>query len=172
MATYKKISKLSDKELLSLYKNSGDSICFGELYSRYIPLLYGVALKYLGNANDAKDAVASLYETLLKDVAKSEIHSLRSFIYSAIKEHCSQVLHKNNELFVDFTENIEGKDEILQLLNEKEIKNRIRKFHVEQRVSILRFFYDEMSYQDIADSTGYKLAKVKYYIKDGLVKLS
>ena len=43
----RKISKLSDEELLIHYTKSGDTEYFGELYNRYIPLLYGLCLKYL-----------------------------------------------------------------------------------------------------------------------------
>lgn len=37
----------------------------------------------------------------------------------------------------------------------------------EQRVSIQYFFYEEKSYADIVDITGYTLMKVKSYIQNG-----
>jgi RNA polymerase sigma-70 factor (ECF subfamily) len=36
-----------------------------------------------------------------------------------------------------------------------------------QRISITHFFMDEMSYADIAGSTGYALNSVKSYIQNG-----
>ena len=45
----KNISKLTDEELLQQYTDSGKTEYFGELYNRYIPLLYGLCLKYLSD---------------------------------------------------------------------------------------------------------------------------
>ena len=59
------ISKLSDEELLTHYAQSGDTEYFGELYNRYIPLLYGLCLKYLQDEDRAQEAVMQLFEDLL-----------------------------------------------------------------------------------------------------------
>ncbi|MGN0083574.1 MAG: RNA polymerase sigma factor, partial [Bacteroides fragilis] len=50
------ISRLSDEELLIHYTKSGDTEYFGELYNRYIPLLYGLCLKYLHDEDRAQEA--------------------------------------------------------------------------------------------------------------------
>jgi RNA polymerase sigma-70 factor (ECF subfamily) len=150
------------------------------LYSRYIPLIYGVALKYLGNADSTKDAVKTLFDNILPTIDNSEIPVFRTWIYSVLKTHL-QILRKENiEIFVDLNENIVENGEILQLLTEKneqderfpKLKASIKKLPVEQRVSILRFFYEEMSYQDIADGTNYGLAKVKNYVQNGIKNLN
>ena len=59
MAFLKKIShnKLTDKELIALYKESGDMTALGELYQRYMELVYGVCLKYFKEPETAKDSV-------------------------------------------------------------------------------------------------------------------
>ena len=61
----KNISKLTDEELLQQYTDSGKTEYFGELYNRYIPLLYGLCLKYLSDEARAQDAVMQLFEELL-----------------------------------------------------------------------------------------------------------
>jgi RNA polymerase sigma-70 factor (ECF subfamily) len=66
-------------------------------------------------------------------------------------------------------------DEILNLFNEEEadeerkaiLRQCIKKLPVEQRNAILRFFMEEMSYQDIVDNAGYTLNQVKSYIQNG-----
>jgi RNA polymerase sigma-70 factor (ECF subfamily) len=172
----KKISKFTDEELLIGAISEQNSVFFGELYNRYIPLLYGVALNYLQNADNAKDAVMSLYENIAPKIASYDIIAFKTWIYSVMKNHCLQILRKDKtEIFVDFSINFVEDDEILHLLNEKDeqderlptLKMCIKKLPVEQRVSVLRFFFEEMSYQDIADSTGYDLLKVKSYIQNG-----
>ena len=57
------ISTYSDSELLQLFKETGKSDYFGELYNRYILLLYGLCLKYLQEEEKAQDAVMQLFAT-------------------------------------------------------------------------------------------------------------
>ena len=59
------ISSYSDSELVRLYKETGKNDYFGELYNRYIPLIYGLCLKYLQEEEEAQDAVMQLFEDLL-----------------------------------------------------------------------------------------------------------
>ncbi len=172
------ISKLTDEELLSQYKLTGKADYFGTLYDRYIPLLYGVCLKYLNDADKSQDAVMQLFEDLLPKVANYDIAVFRTWIYTVVKNHCLQILRKESkEITVDFGVNIMESDEILHLLNEEEsdadsermqaLRSCMQKLPEQQRICIGHFFMDEMSYADIADITGYALNKVKSYIQNG-----
>lgn len=172
----RKISKLTDEELLRQYKRSGQSEYFGELYNRYIPLLYGVCLKYLQDADKAQDAVMQLFENLLPKVSNYEIETFRTWIHSVVKNHCLQILRKENrEIVVDFSVNIMESDDVLHLLNDEEdnderkeaLKHCLERLPEAQRTSIIHFFMDEMSYADIVDHTGYSLSHVKSYIQNG-----
>ena len=64
---------------------SGETEYFGELYNRYIPLLYGVCLKYLKDEARAQDAVMELFEDLLPKVTHYEIKTFRTWIYRVVK---------------------------------------------------------------------------------------
>lgn len=83
-----------DDELLRRLRQTGQDSCFGTLYSRYIPLLYGVCLKYLQRQDLAEDAVMALFEELQPKIARYEIREFRTWIYSAAKNHCLQQLRK------------------------------------------------------------------------------
>jgi RNA polymerase sigma-70 factor (ECF subfamily) len=172
----KYLLRLPDEEILQEYKISGNTEYFGELYNRYIPLLYGVCLKYLQKPVDAQDAVMQLFENLLPKISQYDIKVFRTWIYTVMKNHCLQTLRKeSHEIIIDFDVNIMESDEILHLLNEEEnnngrkiaLKQCLKKLPVEQRIAILRFFTEEMSYADIVDSTGYNLKQVKSYIQNG-----
>ncbi|MCC8145466.1 MAG: sigma-70 family RNA polymerase sigma factor [Bacteroidales bacterium] len=172
----KNISKWSDDELLTHYKKTENTEYFGELYNRYIPLLYGVCLKYLKEEEKSKDAVMQLFEVLLLKVKEYDIVVFRTWVYSVVKNHCLQILRKENkELIVDFNSDIMESDSILHLLNEdtededqlKRLRECMEKLPEQQRISIRRFFMEEMSYQDITDTTGYNLKQVKSYIQNG-----
>jgi RNA polymerase sigma-70 factor (ECF subfamily) len=162
--------------LLKEYKRTGNADFFGTLYNRYIPLLYGVCLKYLGDAGKSEDAVMQLFEDLLPKVADYGIAVFRTWIYTVIKNHCLQILRKESkEILVDFSTHIMESDEILHLLNEEDDENErmyalrrcMEKLPEQQRACITYFFMDDMSYADISDATGYALSKVKSYIQNG-----
>lgn len=62
----KDLHKYSDAELLSFYRRTRKPDYLIGLYERYMPLVYGVALKYLKNVPDAQDAVMQIWEELFE----------------------------------------------------------------------------------------------------------
>lgn len=168
------ISKLSDEELLSSYKESSKKNYISELFNRYLPFLYGVCLKYLKDVDKAQDAVLQLYKSLLHSIAYYEIDVFRQWIYSVTKNHCLQIL-RNEEHFieVDFDDNDEETDKIFSILEDdnKEqttiLMDCLMKLPEKQRVSITYFYLDALSYAEIVDKTGYTLKNVKNYIQNG-----
>ncbi|NDV64780.1 RNA polymerase sigma factor [Bacteroides sp. 224] len=176
MLRLKNISTHTDEELLQLHRKSGHAEYFGELYNRYIPLIYGVCLKYLRDEDKAQDAVMQLFENLHLKIAGYEIDVFRTWLYSVVKNHCLQILRKENkEIIVDFNTEIMESDEVLHLLCEEEndqektvaLRRCLEKLPEQQRVSIIHFFMKEMSYADIVDKTGFSLKAVKSYIQNG-----
>ena len=54
----------NDEELLGQFRDSGSLDILGELYARYMHLVYGVSLKYLEDRSDAQDAVMQMKTSL------------------------------------------------------------------------------------------------------------
>lgn len=168
------ISRLTDEELLLQYYRTGDSEHFGTLYNRYIPLVYGLCLKYLQNADRAEDATMQLFEDLLKKIKNYDIKVFKTWLYSVAKNHCFQILRKKDrEVPLNSDMLIMESDPILHLFNEDDNSDRlaalnkcIEKLPDPQRVSILKFFMEELSYAEIVDVTGYQLKSVKSYIQN------
>ena len=171
------ISTYSDSELLQLFKETGKSDYFGELYNRYIPLLYGWGLKYLQEEEKAQDAVMQWFEDLLPKLSRYEIREFRTWIYSVAKNHCFQLLRKENlEIATDFDRQFVESYDLLHLLDKEEtsddartaaLKHCLEKLPEPQQRCILSFFMEEMSYVDIVEQTGYQLKSVKSYIQNG-----
>ena len=169
------ISNSTDEELLEEYRKTGDSEYFGQLYHRYIPLVYGLCLKYLGDKENSKDAVMQLFEDLLSKVSKYEIQVFRTWLYSVAKNHCLQILRQSEkEIVVDFNTSLMESDPILNLLDEGEENDKwnllqecLKRLPEVQQTCVSRFFLKQLSYADIVDITGYKLKSVKSYIQNG-----
>lgn len=172
----KKESLLSDEQLLTSFRESGDNEIFGELYNRYIPLIYGVCLKYLQNADKSQDAVMEIFELLLPKINKYEIKVFRIWLYSVVKNHCFHLIKNNKrEIAFDFDSDLMDLDELDTLLDESDVDKEkedaleycIAKLSEPQRICISMFFYEDMSYTDIAETTGFDIKSVKSYIQNG-----
>ena len=170
-----KIAAISNDDLLQLFIEGGDIAYFGELYRRYIPLLYGLCLKYLNDKEAAHDAVMDIYSNLPEKVIHYEIKNFNSWLYSVAKNHCLQVQRKDKQtIFVKiedaYVENEDFFTQIDKAQTQEEISALeycITTLNEEQQKSIQLFFYEEKSYLDIVEITGFELSKVKSYIQNG-----
>ncbi len=178
----------SDEELLSRYREEGDIGILGQLYERYMHLVFGVCLKYLGDREQAKDEVMNLFEKLVTVVPQQEIVSFRTWLYVVTKNHCLMQLRSrksdtahaeammNDPVF--FMENSYGmhpmgkgpEDDSDATDGEAEMRRLeecIERLKEEQRSSIRLFFYEGCSYRQISERLGVVEAKVKSYIQNG-----
>ena len=78
----------SDTELVLLYRKSGDLKVLGELYQRYMELVYGVCLKYLKEPELAQDAVMQIFEELVSKLKKHEVDNFRGWLHQVAKNYC------------------------------------------------------------------------------------
>ena len=165
----------SDDELLTRFIQTSNQELLGHLYSRYIPLVYGLCLKYLQQVEEAEDAVNSIYEEISRKIPNYRIENFKTWLYSVAKNHCLQILRKDKNLFFEeiSVQSMESGD-FEHLLNIEEDKEKedalnfcLETLSVEQKQCILHFFFDNFSYTDIVEKTGFELNKVKSYIQNG-----
>ena len=166
----------SDEELLLRFKKTGNSEYFGQLYNRYIPLIYGLSLKYLQDAGRAQDAVMDIFEELLPKIANYEIREFRTWIYSVAKNHAFHAINDPKQIkTVEIIPEIVESDDSGSLFEEEEADEEHRKALHDcmeqlpdaQREAIRMFFLEDMSYADIVEATGFQLKSVKRHIQNG-----
>lgn len=166
----------SDEELLHRYKQTGNSEHFGELYNRYIPLVYGLNLKYLQNSEMAQDAVMDIFEDILPKALTYDIREFRTWIYSVARNHAYHLLNdKKLKNTLEIIPEIVESDEIVSLFEEddadEEKRNALNQCLDQlpdaQKTAIIKFFLEDKSYADIVDETGYQLKSVKSHIQNG-----
>ncbi len=173
-SSYKKV-EYNDEELLSLFKKTGEAEYFQRLYERYIPLIYGLCLKYLQSPENSQDAVIDIFENLSQKIQGYEIKIFKNWLYSVVKNHCFHILKENKrEIIVDFDSQFMESDSVLDLLSEeseeekdKVLSQCLEKLPEPQRISVEKFFYEDKSYAEIVDETGFHLKSVKSYIQNG-----
>ena len=165
----------SDNELLEQFIKSSDQELLGQLYSRYVPLVYGLCLKYLQQSEDAEDAVINIYEELTQKIQNYRIENFKAWLYSVTKNHCFGILRKEkNRFFEEIDIQIMESDEFEHLIDVSEDKEKEEALNYclttlpeEQRQCIVHFFFEDFSYADIVEKTGFALNKVKSYIQNG-----
>ncbi len=170
---------LSDQQLLVKYQQTSDLEVLGQLYQRYMHLVYGVCLKYLKQPEDSKDAVMQIFEHLIEKVGGQEIDNFKSWLYVVSKNHCLMHLRKQSrqreqqEKVSDFMEteyqlHPNGETEELDL---KKLRLALQELPEHQKICLELFYYDDKSYQDISEATGFDIKKVKSYIQNGKRRL-
>ncbi|WP_020533479.1 RNA polymerase sigma factor [Flexithrix dorotheae] len=180
---FSKPATLSDLELIRKYQESGEEKCIGELFDRYIDLVYAVCLKYLKNQEESKDAVMQIFEKLIIQLKNQDIQNFKSWLHVVAKNHClMQLRAKKSEKSFESIEETQGlvMDSSLALHHDNEdelekdlvlMEKGITALEENQKVCVELFYLKQKSYKEIAGITGFESKKVKSYIQNGKRKL-
>lgn len=168
-------NSLSDKELVSIYKESGDLGVLGQLYQRYMELVYGVCLKYFKDSEQAKDAVMQVFEELVSKLRKHEVDNFKGWLHQVAKNHCLMQLRTPRNLkTVEFKTELVQSEENLHLNGILEKEENFQKLEYcigtlaeEQHKAIRMFYLEGKSYHEIADITGKDWNQVRSSIQNG-----
>ena len=175
LAFLKKIlSVQSDHDLVQQYKTTGNIDTLGELYQRYMELVYGVCLKYMKEPEDAKDGVINIFEELVTKLKKYEVDNFKGWLYQLAKNHCLMKLRskKGHAVNVDadvvhLSENIHLNDAMEKEQRFTSMEYCIEQLPRDQKQAIELFYLQEKCYKEIADTTNTDINKVRSFIQNG-----
>lgn len=170
--------KFSDEDLIKKYNSNKNLKELGNLYQRYMHLVYGVCLKYLKNRDESKDAVMQIFEKLIVEIEKHEVENFKSWLYVLTKNYCLMELRKKDsvsrrfqkyydEKIMESTIDLHPIDGTDNLDLNLALKNCIEKLKIEQKQCIELFYFEEKCYQEISDKLDISLNKVKSFIQNG-----
>ncbi|MDQ3393210.1 MAG: sigma-70 family RNA polymerase sigma factor, partial [Bacteroidota bacterium] len=150
-----------DEELLVLYQETEDPAHLGELFDRYVHLVYGVCLKYLRNNEDSKDMTMHVFEKLSIQLKKQEIKNFKSWLHVLTKNECLMLLRTlrykiekenkgiNPETDMDLSYIMHPKEED-QLENSlQELEIAMEELPFEQKACIRLFYIQQKCYKEI-----------------------
>jgi RNA polymerase sigma factor (sigma-70 family) len=170
-----RIQEQDDAELIRRYKTSGDLDVLGQLYNKYMHLVFGVCINYLKDEESSKDAVMQIFEELIQKLKVHEVQNFKSWLHVLTRNHCLMAIRKNSknetvsleDTFVENTDFVH-----LDMDDTKESKLSVmekcmEKLPGEQKVTVDLFYLQEKCYKEVADITGYDMLKVKSYIQNG-----
>jgi RNA polymerase sigma factor (sigma-70 family) len=165
---------ISDNELLNLYYSDKNQEWIGILLERYTLLLLGVCMKYLKDETEARDCVQQIFLKVLTEVGKYKIDYFKSWLYMVAKNHCLMRLRDKGAKTVEELNDYHGAtietDKQQLITNEKTfdlLEEALNELSEEQRQSVILFYLNKKSYQEISEKTGFSLMQVKSYIQNG-----
>jgi RNA polymerase sigma factor (sigma-70 family) len=168
------ISAESDHELLQQYRKAGNIDILGELYQRYMELVYGVCLKYMKDPEDAKDCVINIFEELVTKLKKHEVDNFKPWLYQLAKNHCLMKLRskKGNPVTIDIDVVHLSEKIHLDSVMEKELQltsmeSCIEQLPPDQKQAIQLFYLEGKCYKEISETILADINKVRSFIQNG-----
>jgi RNA polymerase sigma factor (sigma-70 family) len=166
---------VDDLELIAAYRKSTDLKIVAQLYTRYMQLLYGVCLKYLGELEPAKDAVMDIFEELAQKLLRHEVANFRGWLYTLAKNHCLMKLRSAKRIRttgfdpdnMQTAEELHLKDKIEQEEQFDRLSKCIETLAADQRAVIQLFYLQNKCYKEIETVTGMEWNKVRSHIQNG-----
>lgn len=168
-------SNAPDAELVSSYRQTNQIDVLGQLYARYMELVYGVCLKYLKEPEEAQDAVMSIFEELVAKLHKHEVENFKSWLYTLAKNYCLMKLRAGKRTpVVKMGDKIVQSEETEHLQDVFKKEEDLDRLHAcletlpgHQKTTIQLFYLEEKCYNEIAETTGLEWNKVRSSIQNG-----
>ena len=171
------LEEMSDEQLVSSYLQTENKELVAQLFERYTHLVYGICLNYLQDADQCKDAVMEIFESLFHKLAAHQVQNFRNWLYSVTRNHCLMVIRKaGNFNRVKNAVAFEAPEtEIPVFLSEdddfryskKIIMTAVDRLNPDQATCIRLMYIDDKSYRDISEITGFTMNEVKSHIQNG-----
>jgi RNA polymerase sigma-70 factor (ECF subfamily) len=168
------LRKLSDEEIISLYKEKQWAGCIDELYQRYSHMVFGVCLKYVKQIENAEDLTLSLFAALTDKLMQHQVLHFKSWIYVSARNSSLMFLRAkkiNTELKDDDLLYDNGDQQLDEKLEQDELIESVillfEELKEEQRLCIQLFYLQKKSYEEVAEMTNYSMKEVKSHLQNG-----
>lgn len=135
-------------------------------------MVFGTCMKYLKDREAAKDMAMQVFEKLLKELREKEVQSFKSWLYVLTRNECLMLLRKNRpeingvEL-MEYQLPLHHNSEAQLESDLSKMETCIEGLNAEQNTCIRLFYLKKNTYQEVCDTTGFELKKVKSYLQNG-----
>jgi len=168
-------TQIDEQGLLTDYRKTGNIELLGKLYEQYMPLVFGLCLKYLKDEEKSKDAVMQIFEDLVKKLRVHEVSNFKSWLYTVARNYCLMEIRssaKHDIITIDenFMESGAFMHPTMEDVPDEKFKvmeKCIESLPFGQREVINLFYLEQKCYKEVSDITGFDLNKVKSYIQNG-----
>lgn len=175
MNKYTHISQYKDEELLKTFLEDESLDALTVIFQRYTGFILSVSMKYLKNKSASEDVVMNVFETFIKKSKTTDIKVLKAWLYTVAKNECLMQLRKNKKLGevpmqalqTIPAESMESEEEFHLNGNKEQVVEALESLKPEQKKCVELFYFENKSYKEIEQITGYSQNNVKSYIQNG-----
>jgi len=177
LAFLRKISSqnITDAELVERYQQTKELAVLGDLYNRYMELVYGVCLKYLKEPENAQDAVMAIFEELITKLQRHQVDNFKSWLYTLAKNHCLMKLRADKtkgtvkiaDELMQSEENLHLQDVLDREEHFQQLEYCMGQLNSDQRRVIELFYLNGKCYNEIVAETGLDWSNVRSFIQNG-----
>lgn len=150
------------------YQQNPTPDVLGEIFKHWGHLVYGVALKYMGDTEDANDCVADIFEKLLLHIPQEPIQNGAAWLHTVTKFHCLMKIRANKAQYKQL------QTSRLQYTSIHELENRLHQLEeliltlkAPQKHCIESLFLRQLSYEQITQEFGYSFNEIKSHVQNG-----
>jgi len=153
-----------------------DARAFETIYDRHHRLVYGIAMRLLGQVSSAEDVTQAVFMKIWSASGAFEDGNFAAWIGRVTRNKCLDVLrdkarHPAGELLWDVVSSDNVDSTAFAHLNAAIVQSALAQLPREQRDLIELTYFAGMTQQLIAEKTGVPLGTVKTRIRTGLQRL-
>ncbi|HEY6251656.1 MAG TPA: sigma-70 family RNA polymerase sigma factor [Candidatus Angelobacter sp.] len=156
---------------------SGDETAMADMYARYSGIVYGVALRVLGNTTAAEDVLQEIFLQLWRNPNAFDANrgKLPAWLAVIARNRAIDHLRKRppeddiEDLPISTGVNLEGEAAQRQAVDK--IRGVMAQLPPEQRRALEMAFFEGMTHTEIASKCGEPLGTIKTRIRTGLLVL-
>jgi RNA polymerase sigma-70 factor (ECF subfamily) len=121
-----------------------------------------------------------IYEKLLTDLLKHDVENFKSWLHVLTRNFClmkirtqkavqlkNESLKKDVEIFMETSYEMHPDNGQALDADVEALKKCMEKLNADQKTCVALFYLEEKCYQEIADTSGFNLKKVKSFIQNG-----
>lgn len=180
VSSAKKVTDLTDSEVIARFRLVQDQAYFSVLYRRYAPKVFAKCYSMLSDDGLARDATQDIFIKILTNLSKfNEQSSFSTWLYSITYNYCIDVIRKKKKLQVLYTEDVskirnEADDDISEsILLEMKQERLVKVMELlppGDKAILLMKYIDDLSIKDIADALEKTESAIKMQIMRAKLK--
>ena len=170
------LQESNDETLVQLYQETSNNQIIGILYQRYASQVKKHCLQYLKDEASSEDALMDIFEQLVQKLKMYKIQTFKTWIFFVTRNYCMKQFRNrkyyqpvdsmSDTIAINPGSTSEPRDaKIIQL------GQAINRLKPQQRQCIELFFFQKLSYAEIAEQVNCDIKKVKSHIQNGKLRL-
>lgn len=166
---------LEDAARLMARVRTRDAAAFETLYDAYHRLVYGIAIRILGDTNAAEDVTQAVFLKIWSAPERFESGNFPGWIARVARNQAVDVLRRKPHAETELSEAVPDGDlleeRVFSDIDAASVRTALAQLPPEQREPIELGFFGGITHAEIARRTGIPLGTIKTRIRTGLRQL-